>query len=183
MALRRPPQHSADAEPVYVLPGDDAWDHKRIAADRAAMEERGEDPASHPFALYAGGVTRFDLDARLKYGNGEAKARDWLDFPKACTFSLRRLTPRQFARIHARKEVEWAGGPKDYEAALDACQYGLAACGGPGAPKLLGRGELTESDLETLVREYGHGVVWAIGDAIYHASIPLTDDEKKAFAS
>lgn len=183
MALKRPPQHRVDAEPIYVDPSDDAWDSARIEADRKAMEERGEDPDEHPVWLYLTGRTRYDLDAALKYGNGMAKASDWLDLKRAVLFTLRRLEPRDFARIHARKEASAASGVPDHEVSLDACRVGLVKCEGPGVPKLIGRGELTDTDVRALVDLGGHSLPWRIGDAAYFASIPLTDDEKKAFAS
>src|SRR6187551_274898 len=104
--LKRPPQHRADSEPVFVAPGDDAWDHARITAERKAMDEAGEDSSQHPVWLYWIGATRYDLHARLRWKDGAATAADWLDLPKACRFTLRRLPPRLFGRVHARLEAE-----------------------------------------------------------------------------
>jgi hypothetical protein len=171
-----------DAEAIYVHPADDAWDNARIEADRAAMKERGEDPDQHPVWIYLTGRSRYDLHAKLKYGNGAAAASDWLDLKSATQFHLRRLDPRPFARVHARKEAAAASGVPDHEASLESCRHCLASVEGPGAPKLHGRGELTDRDIDELVSLGGHGLPWAIGDAGYFASIPLTDDEKKAFA-
>lgn len=183
MALRRPPQHRVDAEPVYVHPLDEAWDNARIQDDRDAMRERGEDPDEHPVWIYLTGRSRYDLDANLKYGSGTAKASDWLDMKAATLFRLRRLDPRPFARVHARKEAAAVREEVDHEASLEGCRFGLERVEGPDSPKLIGRGELTERDIAALTDRFGAPVVWAVGDAAYFASIPLTEDEKKAFAS
>jgi hypothetical protein len=147
------------------------------------MRERGEDPMQHPVSVYLSGRSRYDLHARINYGNDSASAAAWLDTPKAVRFNLRRLDARRFARVHARKEAEADRGVPDHDASLDALQWGLVSVDGPDAPKIVGRGELTDRDVDTLIAAYGHGVCWAVGDAVYFASIPLTDDEKKAFAS
>lgn len=183
MALKRPPQHRANAEPIYVHFSDDAWDHARIETDMEAMKRDGQDPSQHPVALYWSGSTRYDLHARVLYGNDSAPATDWLDMKKACLFTLRRLDPGKFARVQARKEAASRKGESDYENAIDSCRWTLAKCEGPGAPKLSGRGELSDRDIAELTECFGAPLVWALGDAGYLASIPLTDDEKKAFAS
>ena len=50
MGIKKPPQHAVDAEPMYIHPSDDAWDHDRIdrenwkgqAADLVARKAAGE---------------------------------------------------------------------------------------------------------------------------------------------
>lgn len=181
--LRRPPQHRADAEIIYVSPIDPAWRADAIVAERKALEEAGEDPAQHPASLYLSGSTRYDLHARLRWKGGEAPATDWLDLPSAYRFTLRRLPPRLFSRVHARRDAAARAGTVDYDASFDACKWALVRVEGPEPVKLSGSAELTEDDITELVACFGLAAVWALGDAAYYASIPLTEQEKKAFAS
>ena len=85
MALKRPPQHRADAPIVYVHPRDKAWDHDRITREQAEMKQAGKDATKHPAAQYMGGHTRYDLDAELTYGNEVARPRAWLEETKLPT--------------------------------------------------------------------------------------------------
>jgi hypothetical protein len=183
VALKRPPQHRVDAEAIYVHPADEAWDWPRITNDREAMAERGEDPDQHPVSIYLTGRSRYDLHARMKFGSDSAPASDWLDMKSATLFNLRRLEPRDFARIHPRKIRAQETGVEDLEASLDACVAGLRSIDGPDSPKIVGRDRLTDQDVKRIEDRFGPSAPWAIGDAAYFASIPLTDDEKKAFAS
>jgi hypothetical protein len=172
----RPPQHRVDGDIVYVHPQDPAWNDEA----RQVFNANVEGFETHPVWLYGTGQTRYHLDAVLHHKDGTARASDWLDIKEATKFRLRRMSVRHFSRVHPRML-----DPNDMEARVDACRYGLEEVDGPGAPRLMGREELTERDVETLgkMSDLGDALVWAIGSAAHTASLPLTDAEKKAFAS
>jgi hypothetical protein len=57
-----PPSHSVDDVPTWIAPGDPAWDHLRIDAER---EKLGDDMSGHPFYIYYSAATRYSLDAKM----------------------------------------------------------------------------------------------------------------------
>ena len=172
--IKRPPQHRVDAEIVYVLPFDDAWDKACIEAEIAAASEA--DRPDHPVTEYHSGATRFDLGAMSSWGGTPCSARDYVDLSTAVQFRLRRLAPRQFARIQAQVEV----GTRPLEAWIDSCKYGLDEVVCPDMATIKSQqGELSEVLIAKLCDDYGHDVVYLVGQAAYLASIPLTPREKK----
>lgn len=177
------PQHRVGAVPIFVSSADQAWNHARIDEERAAMKAAGEDPNTHPVWLYWIGATRYDLHARLRWKDGAAAVTDWLDLPNATLFTLRRLSPRHFSKVHPRIQNAHETGVPDREIELDACRWGLESVVGPSAPELRGGIELTEGDIEVLRSTWGMPMVWELGRAAYTCSVPLREDEKKVFAS
>ncbi len=57
-----PPAHSVDDVPTWIAPGDPAWDHLRIDAER---EKLGENVNGHPFYTYYSAGTRYSLEAKM----------------------------------------------------------------------------------------------------------------------
>jgi hypothetical protein len=57
-----PPAHSVDDVPTWIAPGDPAWDHLRIDAERELL---GDDVSGHPFYVYYSAATRYSLDAKM----------------------------------------------------------------------------------------------------------------------
>jgi hypothetical protein len=57
-----PPAHSVDDTPTWIAPGDPAWDHLRIDAER---EKLGDNISAHPFYIYYSAATRYSLDAKM----------------------------------------------------------------------------------------------------------------------
>lgn len=175
MALKRP-RHKVDAPILFVPEGDDAWDEAKIAADKAAMEEAGENPDRHPVSVYFSGETRFCLSAPSTVLGEERCAGDYLDESKRpVKFKLKRLPYDQFY------EVQGVISKKDWnQAAILACEYGLE--GIEGCPELhyarVGP-RVSRRTMEALF-EGGQALPVDIGTAVILASYHLTEAEKKA---
>lgn len=120
MALKRPPQHRIDATGAFIYRFDPAWDLDRVEREKAVMLELDLDTDEHPFEVYHGGKTRFDLEAPLPLpckgedGQKSEKTVRILDYFKAgekpTTFVLRRLSRQQFDEfslaVHAGRYTE-----------------------------------------------------------------------------
>lgn len=184
--LKRPPQHRVDAEIVYVHPLDPAWDSARLDAECEEMDaaEPGGSKA-HPVLIYWSGASRFDLEARHSFKDGTASAAEYLDDAKANKFALRRLGVRKLSSVTHR--IRSDDPERLASAQIDAVKWGVLSITGPAMPKLRGEGatELTEADLDELATctQYGADLLDSIGLAVWRASQPLTDAEKKACAS
>lgn len=180
MAMKRPPQHRADAKIVYVHPADESWDEERILREQEEMREREEKPGDHPVARYLGGWTRYDLDAVATLNGETVSARQYLDPSKPATeWHLRRLRVDERYEIDSLLEQDIrAGSMKPRKAYLRACVLGLKKV--ENGPELEGAGRrLTANDLEKL-QDLHPDLPLDIGEAVYTASLPLRDDEKKA---
>lgn len=181
--LKRPPQNRVDAPIIFVHPDDPAWDKARIAAEQAEMKKRGEKPQDHPAARYQGGWNRYDLDAQGTVAGELKSPRDYIDETKQPTmWRLRRLTALEWYEVHPL----WLKGRKNGEdapvaACLLACVMGLEkADNGPDLDRPGGR--LGNADIQRL-HDWGQeseiDLVLAIGEAVYCASMPLTESEGK----
>lgn len=170
MALKRPPQHRSDADPVFVHSDDDAWDHERIKVECAKMREEGLSPSRHPVNVYHSGESRYDLGAAYDVLGTLHSAAEYLG-PTAVRFTLRRLSTPELYRVTDM-------GPTTALGRLYACRIGLASVEGPGPKVKREEWGLTEESLDAL-REWGVWLPMAVGAAVYVASQPLTDSEKK----
>jgi hypothetical protein len=171
MALRRPPQHRGDAIPVYVDPGDSAWDNDRIKAECAEMRKQGLDPARHPVNVYHCGDSRYDLGAKYQVLGELRSAADYLT-SEATRFVLRRLSHQQLYRLTDM-------GSQSAIVRAMACQWALEKVEGDG-PKIVRDDYGVTSDSMEELAQWGLGLPLRIGTAAYLASQPLTADEKKA---
>lgn len=183
MGLQR--QHTADGDIEFVHMADDAWDHDRIAAETDLLTE--DEISGHPWYVYHSGRTRYDL----------ALVREYLrDAPAPVVFRLRRLGETDWAevqRLRRAKSVELAR--------VLAWRRGVVGVTGIDVrlegPELR-RGEVTDRDREAIRDYLGDVVLWSgppnrtgvgdpgatsVGEAVLRASAPLTDEEKKSFAS
>lgn len=182
MLKRRPPQHRVDAPILYVHPSDEAWQRERIEAEQTAMKARGEDPKQHPVARYQGGWTRYDLDAMSTVAGEARTPRDYLDESKQPTmWKLRRLDVAQWYEVHPLWDKAARASEKAFVAFLRAALVGIEKV--ENGPTLeLTAGRLTATDLQ-LLHDIGQGaeidLVYDIGQAVYTASMPLSESEGK----
>lgn len=163
----RPPTHRIDAPIVYIHPADEAWDQDAIAKSE---EEHGE---LCPYLQYVAGKTRYDAGGvqHLLKGN-------------PVEFHGKRLGVVQLNEVQALADRE--GFQQSWTtrgAYMQAARYGLSAVkqGGEDVLTLQSSGNLTTVDLETLrdCSDLGIELIRDIGRALYIASQPLRDDEKK----
>jgi hypothetical protein len=170
----RPPTNRVDSPIVFVHPADDAWDTDAVVK---STEEHGEDS---PFSQYHSGATRYDLQAMGAHG----AAGDMLG-PGATEYHLRRLSMLELNEVQGLMEREFAQQfPIPRSAYLQACRYGLVAIKSDGRDVMeLNRrgGSLSVDDVDTLAEctELGPSLIMHLGQAVYLASQPLRDAEKK----
>lgn len=176
MIKRRPPQHAADAVPLFISSNDDAWDRERIERERKDLP-KGTD---HPLDGYYRGETRYDIDAPITLSGQTVTIREYLREGSTPTvFRLRRvpgLERQQLTAVH-----------KDPQARL-ATLWRLAKMGVievtdgfNGAPWDLQGGEalpLTDADVQALY-EASASLPEDLGYAVYFASAPLSEAEGK----
>ena len=168
MKLRRkPPAHRIDAPIIFIHSGDEAWDQDAITKSE---EEHGE---SCPFLRYHRGDTRYDIGDLGPTLKGQA-----------VEFHLRRLSVGQLNEVQDLLEREYShGSPMTRMAYLQAARYGLTAVKRSGTEliRLQCPGGLTEPDMEALrdLSDLGINLIRTIGQAVYLASQPLREDEKK----
>lgn len=140
-------------------------------------EEHGK---NSPFLRYHAGETRFDLGARDEHGAvAEAVGKG------AVEYHLRRLSPLELNEVQGLMEREFAQGyPNPRGAYLLAARYGLVAVKADGRDVVeveRRNGAVTDECVEMLAEctELGFNLLIHIGQAVYAASQPLRDDEKK----
>lgn len=200
----RPPQHAADAEPLFIHPDDDAWDNDRIEREQAELAREhakrlkafktgagpdpGKTPDPHPWDRYQAGATRFDLDAKDTLGGVTVNVRAYL-LPDATptVFHLRRVTGRQWSAAAARMGGYLSGGAAKSDEMWNMARLGVVAVTEgemltPEARWPLKGGEggqpLTEDDMQYIF-ELGQTFVLDIGRAVFVASGPLSEAEGK----
>ena len=171
MALKRPPQHRVDAEPVYVDEQDSAWDIERIKRECAEMRREGQSPSRHPVAVYHRGESRFDLGAAYSVLGVPRTAADYLG-PDATRFVLRRLSHSELYRMTDMGSTSALGR-------LYGCRVGLVRVEGDGPKVQRDDYGVTDESLDN-VFAWGAALPAKIGLAVFLASQPLTEDEKKA---
>jgi hypothetical protein len=180
MALRRPPQHAADATPLYIVSFDDAWDLERVKRERKAM--KAEHPeAEHPRDAYYLGRTRYDIDAPCTIGGVVVTVRQYLREGSTPTvFHLRRVDGRRRTQALA----VWADPRERVAAQWDLARHGVTKVtegfegkawplegGAAGLP-------LTDDDLQQLF-DVNDLLPQLLGIAVLNASAPLSDSEGK----
>lgn len=173
--LKRPPQHRSDAVPIFVHPSDEAWDNDRITAE---LQELGDEAKMHPVARYLGGWTRYDLDAQATVAGRTVTAREYIDESKQPTlWKLRRLSFAEWYEIQPLVEKALRAGERPFSGYLKACICGLANVDNGPTLEIPG-GRLNAADVAKLY-EIDQELPYAIGEAVYQASIPLTESEGK----
>ena len=174
MIKHRPPQHAADAVPLFIASEDDAWDKDRIAGERKNLPKG----ARHPIDDYYAGATRYDLDAPMTLSGQTVMIRDYLREGSTPTvFRLRRvsgLERQQLSAVH-----------KDPQARLPAlwrlAKLGVVDVtdGFSGAPWDLQGGQalpLSEADMQALY-DASASLPEDLGYAVYFVSAPLSEVE------
>lgn len=167
MKIRKPPRHRIDAPIVYIHPADEAWDTEAIAKSE---EEHGREC---PWIRYHSGATRFDATEVQRFLTGSPTE-----------FHLRRLSTLQLIEVQTMVDREYGQACYTLRTAyLLALRYGLTAVKQGGMPfvDLTSPGNLSNSDVETLaqISDIGISLLRSIGEAVYLASQPLSEDEKK----
>lgn len=194
MAIKRPPEHRADATPLLIHESDDAWDHDRIERERKAIAnehkkaERPGKPPTHPWDAYIKGHTRFDLDARATLGGTTVSMREYLrEGATPTVFHLRRVSGRRWTQAVTRVQSSILTASANADEMWGLARVGLVKVtdgfdDGPGARWPLEGGEsgtpLTEEDLQKLF-DAGQGLLIDIGNAVLSASGPITEAEGK----
>ncbi len=173
MKFQSPPRHRIDAPIIFVHPADDAWDTDKV---KGSEDEHGDDC---PFLSYHRGDTRFDLAASGEHGSANA-----LLSGTPVEYHLRRLSALQLNEVQGLLERDlMQGSPMGRMGYLQAARYGLSSIkqGGAELLKLQSPGNLSTPDVEALAQatELGIELLRHIGQAVYQASQPLRDDEKK----
>jgi hypothetical protein len=181
MALR-PPQHRIDAPIRFIHPSDTAWDRERWDREKDEMRKAGLDPSDHPVDRYLGGFTRYDPDAEATVNGAVVTVNEYIDDAKQPTvWHLKRLTILQWYDVQPMWERDVRAGQSPKKAYVHAATIGVAKVDNGPTLDLTG-GKLTTSDLEKL-REIGSGIgddlIVAIGEAVYQASMPLREDERR----
>lgn len=185
--IRQPPEHAADAVPLFIARFDDAIDHERIERE---TKELGKDE-QHCAVRYWVGATRYDLDAPHTVGGRSVCMRDYIK-PDAqpTVFHLRRVAGinqrlTTHALIVARENGrDQATDPDVIRQLYELTRHGLvkATEGFGGEPWDLQGGTgglaLTDDDLQKLFDAEAR-LPEAIGWAIYNASASLSEAEGK----
>lgn len=182
--IKRPPEHAADATPLYIAPFDDAVDHDRIAKDKT---ERPDD--EHCTDAYWSGTTRYDVDAPHTIGGSTVTVRHYIKPDAVPTvFKLRRVAPLErqvvMRAITDARDPSVKGNSRDLVAGVfRLCRLGVVEVtegfggepwdleGGAGVP-------LTDKDMQTLY-DASANLPEALGWAVFHASKPLSESEGK----
>lgn len=167
--MLRPPQHRADAPIVFIHPSDDAWDHDRVKVDLA-------DAVDHPLQLYWGGHTRYDLTPDvMAYLKPDGKPTK---------FYLRRLKWDEWLECKASWERAILNREsRPTSAYTHACRIGLVKIeNGFEVSDRDASGAVSYRDMQKLQDLSGPGneIILDVGQAVYQASMPLTEAEKKA---
>lgn len=178
MALKRPPQHRADAPPLFIYQGDDAWDWERINRERDELEKSGA-KGGHPVDHYLGGATRYDIDAPATIGGATVSARSYLrEGAKPTVFELRRVSGLE----RTKAAVAFGDSQARQDALWRLAKIGLVKVteGFDGEPWDLEGGvvPMTDHDLQQLY-EVDPLLVQAVGFAVFHTSAPLSEAEGK----
>lgn len=182
--IRQPPEHAADATPLFIAEFDDAVDHDRIERETKALDKGAE----HCTLQYYGGHTRYDIDAPLTVGGLTTTMRDYLrEGATPTVFELRRVTGRlrqQAMTVLRRDLTEGKDGRDRVGMLFELCKHGVASVkeGFSGERWDLNGGQsgrmLTEGDVQKLY-EADARLPEALGWAVFNASKPLSESEKK----
>lgn len=178
MSMKRPPAHRADAPIVFVHPADEAWDHVRVYDEQKKMSSGGLDPKSHPVARYMSGETRYDIEAPGAVGCDQKTPSEYLNGTET-RWVLKRLSWEDYVRIRPRWDRDIAAGVDPLESYSECCRVGIVSVTGDDAPELEGCGlKLTWNDMQK-IHEISISHIHYIGQAVFVASLPLTEQESK----
>lgn len=176
--LEKPPAHRVDAPIIYIHPSDSAWDFSRYDDEKAQLE----DPGKHPLSLYFGGWTRYDLSAASELNGQLVTPQDYLLPNKEPTkWYLKRLGHEDYYEVRSMAMSAWQKDQLPSQAYLKAAQIGIKKVENFPEELVGPPGALTKRDMEKLFeyRTASFDLVIDIGSAVYAASMPLTDAEKK----
>jgi hypothetical protein len=174
--IRRPPEHAADAVPLYIASIDDALDNDRIKRERKALA-KGEE---HCVDRYYEGTTRYDLDAPHTVGGSVVTMRGYIrDGGTPTVFKLRRVSSMIRDQVSAVAEDRAAFVAGLYKLARHGVTEIADGFEGPAWPLEGGSGglPLTEADMQTLY-DADQSLPQHVGLAVLNASRSLSDDEK-----
>ncbi len=175
--IKQPPEHAADAEPLFIAEFDEALDQERIAKERKALKN-GD---THCVTSYYDGDTRYDLDAPHTVGGSTVTMRGYIvDGSTPTVFKLRRVTglQRQQAIAVATDSQAFVG------ACYQLCKNGVVGVtdgfGGDAWDLEGGEGglPLTDRDVQKLF-DANASLPQSLGMAVLNASKSLSDAEKK----
>lgn len=174
--MLRPPQHRVDAPIVFVHPSDPAWDKERVDKE---MTELGDRAQYHPVVRYLGGWTRYNIDAPGTLADGSVTtAREYLDESKQPTvFKLRRLTFDEWYEVEPLVEKARRSLESPFAGYIKACRFGLESIENGPALEMPGR-RCSHADMTKLYATR-QDLPYDIGEAVYQASMPLTESEGK----
>jgi len=165
------PVHRIDGDMLFVSEKDDAWDHEKIRQDRSAAED-GEQTA---WDRWYSGATRFDSRTFPKeYLKDGADPVYW---------HMRRLPWQAVTQI----QDQVSSVLMKTRALVEAFAHGLKRADGlklHGGQDVDWPGNhdgkhLSNADVQLLVDVLGIDVVLDVGRAVFLASMPLNEDEKK----
>ena len=176
----RPPQHSIDANPIFVLIEDPAWDTDRVDQELEGLDNEAR--AEHPYLAYHSGSTRYDLNARVTWAGGEGSASDYLG-DGACRFTLQRLAPDQFAEIVDSRSREYRREGENASFVgvwVKAARYGIRAIDGDAAIRFPSGARMSDGVMRQICdRHGGVNAITQIGLASWMLSQPLSEAEGK----
>lgn len=183
MPLRRPPQHRADAQAIYVdwevdLVTGPAWKKDEFEAEIAEVRELNKtrskadqlDTEDHPVRQYLSGRTRLDIDAPIAWRGKQRTAREWLN-DGAVMFLLRRFSWSRWYEVTSIESFT--------RRTVLACQLGLGSVEGDDTLDIDPDAERRSSDEMQRLFDVDSMLPIRIGLAAIAASRPLTDGEKK----
>lgn len=173
MALRKiAPQHRVDSEIIFIHRDDDAWDHSRIETEKAELVQSGKSADEHPVERYWSGATRYDLGAADTVLGSAVAPRDYLG-DGATRWKLRRLSRDEWRRV--RDMISSEGSTQAFGFAFKRSVMDVS-----GEPALGRIGlDLSPSEDQRLADTFGDGVCAEVSIAVYKASEPLSEAEKK----
>lgn len=189
MALR-PPRHRIDAKPRFISAYDDAWG-PRLDREIAELEEErkayvqaleeaseGQDPPkepeAHPQVRYALGMTRFDLDAPIRFRGEDVRVSEYLE-GKPTVFHLGQLPPDE----RYRAAIMIQNGDTE-EAFLLCCRWGLVGIDDGPEYRRQRDGRVSDACMSSLMDAGGPALVHEIGAAVWLYNQSLSEPEKKA---
>lgn len=175
MARKRPPQHRADIEGIFIPRSDESFDKDRHERELAKLKDEGLDIHQHPIERYYAGKTRYDLDAPDTLFGQTVCARDYFDSSKNPEkWTLRRLDWAQWHKVASLIAAD------DFDQGqLLAARYGVKSIeNSPITLKGAEAGCLTHEDMQK-IHDAEIGLLAGLGFAVWKYSEPLRESEKK----
>jgi hypothetical protein len=181
--IKRPPEHAADAVPLWIAPFDDAIDVDRIERERKELSKGDE----HCVDRYWSGATRYDIDAPHTVGGAIVTMRSYIrDGAVPTVFKLRRdgLTVLRQQTLTVMVEADGKSQKDVIPLLHELARKGVVSItdgfGGEAWDIQGGQGgrPLTEGDMQALY-DASPRLPEQLGLAVFHASAPLSEAEGK----